>query len=99
MRNKNITQTIEMFRELVQEIDIRDMPIKYIAAACLTDEDGMENVITGDEIAALMERRPPYHEVEDVNFLLDLRTIAIDVSLEISRIFDRIAERFDKGEY
>ncbi len=99
MRHNKLTQTIEMFREIVQEIDIRDMPLKYIAAACITDEDGMENVITGDEIAALMDRRPPYDEDEDVNFLLDLRTIAIDVTLDMTRIFDRIAERFDKGEY
>ncbi len=91
-------QTIEMFREIVQEVDVTEIPIKYIAAACHIDEYGMENVVTGDELDDLMERRAR-GEVGDVNILLDLKVIALDVSLEVTYLFDRIAERVNSGEY
>jgi hypothetical protein len=98
MRNKDIMNTIEMFREIVNQVDVADIPTKYIAAACHLDEDGMENVVTGDELDDLMARRAR-GEVGDINVLLDLKGIAVDVAIEVTRIFDRISERVNAGEY
>ncbi len=90
--------TIEMFREIVNQIDVSEIPVKYIAAACHIDENGMENVVTGDELDDLMDRRAR-GEVGDINILLDLKGIAVDVGLEVVRLFDLIAERVNSGEY
>jgi predicted regulator of amino acid metabolism with ACT domain len=86
-------QTIDMFRDLIQELDATEIPVKYIAAACHTDEDGNENVVTGDDLDNLMDRSHPYERVMDVQLLLDLRVIAIDVGLEVRELFDRVLDR------
>lgn len=99
MRKHDIMQSIELFRELVQDIDVTEIPVKYIAAACHIDRDGMENVVTGDDLDDLMARRFPYEDVQDINLLLDLKVMAVDVSIEVSYIFERISDRMDKGEY
>ncbi len=94
-----IMLSFEMCRDLVQSLDMTEMPHNYIAAACYIDEDGSENVVIGDELDALMRRAAPYDRIDDINILLDLRTIYLDVMTDIVALFARIAKRIDEEDY
>lgn len=99
MRNLDIMKSIEIFREIVQTVDVMDIPVRYIAAACYIDDVGMEQVVTGDELDELMARRRANHMLAEINIMLDLKSIALDVSDEVNRLFDRLSARVDAGEY
>lgn len=88
-------ETISMLREIVNEIDVSDIPLNYIAGASYKDEHGGDQVVHGpDEIENLLRRLPPYRGIENVNLLLDFRQIAIDVSMETTCLFDNIEKAF-----
>ncbi len=79
-----------MFKEVVSEVDISEIPLRYIAAAMHLNLDGTENVVYGDDLIPLMAREAPYEYVGDINVLLDMRLLAIDMSQVIAEIFDYI---------
>lgn len=83
----HIMETLSMLKEIVRDLDVSEIPIKYIAAAYHVDKDGNEQVVYDEEMADLLARRYPFEQANDVNVLLDFRQVAIDVMLETNRIF------------
>ena len=90
-------EAVEMFKEVVSESDASDIPLRYITAA-LYYEDGTEQIVYGDELEAIIARRFPFDHLKknEVQLLLDLRVLAIDMSAEISQIFEHIFEAMKK---
>lgn len=85
-----------MLKEAIQDINMADVPVKYIAAACHIDEYGMEDVVTGDELDDLLARRSPYEHVQSVNILLDLKAVAVDVTLYVNDVYKYISKNIKK---
>lgn len=79
-----------MLKEIVSDLDVSDIPSKYIAAASHIDEDGNEHVVYDDELEDLLARRHPFEYAKDVNILLDFRQLAIDVTIEATKVFTAI---------
>lgn len=79
-----------MLKEIVRDLDVSDIPIKYIAAAYHVDEDGNEQVVYDEEMEDLLARRHPFEYAKNVNVLLDFRQVAIDVMIDTNRVFDAI---------
>ena len=84
-------ETLGILRDIITDIDVSDLPIKYIAAASYQDEYNDEQVVHGiEEIQKLMERSYQYQGVDKINLLLDFRQIAIDIAIETTKLFDNI---------
>lgn len=96
--NNNIMETVEIFKEIVSEIDLADIPIRYIMAATYRDRNGREIVISDkSEINSLLNREGDFDEenLDRVNFILDMRVLAIDVTIEVMNIFEKIQPNTD----
>jgi len=91
-------ETMEMFREIVREADIADIPPKYITAATILDDEGLERVLTGDDISLLLHNMEPYRGAKHVNVIFDLRLLAYDTVMAHSEMFTYIYNRMDEPE-
>ncbi len=96
--NKYLMEAVQMFKEIVKDLDVSQIPIRYIACASFTNEFGIEEMVYGEDLTALLARESPYDYLkqQEINVLLDLRLLTVDMAAEVSIIFENIFSEFRK---
>lgn len=91
MKNNNAdNHTTSVLKDIIADIDFTDIPLKYIAAASVIDEDGVEQTYTGDDIRRLLRSEMKVADTADVMFLLDTRAVYHAIKIEYLYVFERI---------
>jgi hypothetical protein len=85
-----MTNSIDFLKTILREINAVEIPRQYIAAASFTDEFGVEEVVMGDDLDSLIDRKRQ-GDIGDIHLILDLKSISGDVTAYYEKIMDVIA--------
>lgn len=77
-------------QEFLYHLEADDVPIEYIAAAAIRDQDGIEVTIRGKELKRLFDNEPEYRHVLDARVFINLQKVVQAVTLEVEYILDRV---------
>lgn len=83
--------TKDIFSEIMNEIDAKTLPSKYVIMCMVTYMDGTESLVTGNELEAA---RANSSKIRDYKFFLDVRKIRRDVTDAVTEIYEEINRRF-----
>ncbi len=84
--------TSDIFRSIINDLDIDDVPNQYICGAFLLDGSDM---LIGAELEKLLNKQAPYNQTMSVTLVLDLKKISRDIHIEYDYIVERIISRFN----
>lgn len=95
----NLEETIELFRDIVSTMDVKDIPPRYISAISFFDSNGFETVVDGTDVERLINRSYPYENIDrkEISVMLDIRTLAVDAMLELTDLLTTLDKRM-KGK-
>jgi hypothetical protein len=95
---KYIEDTLEIFKDIMNSIDIYDVPLKYINTASYFDQYGNETVIDEHDIEKIIRKQFPYQSIDrkQISIILDLRQLAMDVRNDLIELFGHLDERMGK---
>lgn len=81
-------------QEFLYHLDADDVPIEYISAASILDQDGAEITLRGDELKRLLDNAPEYHHVNDARIYINLHKVVKAVTLEVEYVLDNVQKMF-----
>lgn len=84
-------QKPDILDEIINQLDPEMIPTEFIVMAKVRTYDGMESIITGDELEAFMTDRAD--DVADVRVILNIRGIRTQI-LEITEDIFNQASKF-----
>ena len=82
----------ELFDDIIHNIDADEVPLEYIIMAKVTDFNGNERLVRGDELATVM-RGPERMKVQEARVILDVRKIRIAIAEGVNEIYDEVNRR------
>lgn len=78
-----------LFDDIMQNIDIDDVPLEFIVVAKVTSKDGTERLIRGSELEKVI-RGPERKRLVGFNAVLDTRKIRNVVVAGVNEIYDEL---------
>ncbi len=80
----------DILDEVIGRLQPEHVPIEYIIMAKLTDFDGVERVIRGEELAEFMAN-PDKANVREARVILDVRKIRKAMLNDITAFFEKLS--------
>jgi len=80
----------DILDEVIERLQPEHVPIEYIIMAKLTDHDGIERVIRGEELAEFMAN-PEKANIREARVVLDVRKIRKTMLSEVTAFFDKLS--------
>lgn len=90
--------THEILKQIVNELDFHTLPLQYIAAISYTDENGFEELYTGEQISKVINSEIKLNTAGEAMFLLDSHAIYRTVTIEFMYIYEGINKLVDEYE-
>lgn len=78
-----------LFDELISGLDPDDVPPEYIIMAVVTDFNGTEHMVYGDEINGVL-RGPERARYRQAKVILDVKRIRTDVMEAVGETFEQL---------
>lgn len=85
----------DLFEDIIQSIDPDEVPLEFIVLAKVTDFNGTERVIRGNELAKIM-RGPERRKLSEARIILNIRKIREAIALGVNEIYDEINRRISE---
>lgn len=83
----------DVLDDLIRSLDPEDVPIKFIVMAVVTDFDGNERKVKGEELEAII-REPEHQNVAEVRVIYNVKKMRRAIAEEVSAVYDEIARLF-----
>lgn len=97
--NKVIMQFgTDIFREIINEVDVNEIPVKYISAAIYMDDYGEDQFVMGEELEKLVMRRAPYDRIVTITVILNAQKITEEINKEVTALFETINSYIDNKD-
>ena len=80
----------DVLQVIINDIDFKELPEKYIAGVSVMDDDGKEEIYTGGDIRRVLNGELSFNPEAEVMFMVDTHAIYKDVQMEYLSIFQGI---------
>ena len=88
---------IDLFDDIIQNIDPDEVPLEFIVLAKVTDFAGNERILRGDELARVM-RGPERKKLAEARVILNVQKIRYAIQRGVNEIYDEINRRVQEDE-
>ena len=82
----------DILDDIISRLDPEEIPAEYIVMAKITDLDGNEKIIKGEELKEFMTK--PFEFASEARIILDIRKIRKAIIEEVNRVYDEVEARF-----
>lgn len=82
----------DILDDIISHLDPEDIPPEYIIMARITDLDGNERVLRGEELVAFLEN--PMEVAISAQIILDVRRIRKAIVDMVNSVYDEVNLRF-----
>lgn len=82
----------DILDDIISRLDPEEIPVEYIIMAKVTDYDGNERIIKGEELKSFMEN--PFEVAAEARIILDVRRIRKTIVEAVNLIYDEVNKRF-----
>lgn len=82
----------DILDEIISNLDPEEIPAEYIVMAKITDFDGNEKIIRGDDLKAFMEA--PFEYASEARIILDVRKIRKTIIERVNSVYDAVNELY-----
>lgn len=83
----------DVLDELIRNLDPEDVPTEYIVMAKVTDFQGVERIVKGDELDQVLHN-PELHQIQEVRVIYNVRKMRRAIIAEIDGIYDEVNRMF-----
>lgn len=87
-----MTSAKDILDDIIGQLDPEEIPVEYIVMAKVTDFDGNERLIRGEELADFM--RNPFEVASEARIILDVRKIRKTIVEEVNAVYDEVNRKF-----
>lgn len=87
-----MTSAKDILDDIIGQLDPEEIPVEYIVMAKVTDFDGNERLIRGEELAEFM--RNPFEVASEARIILDVRKIRKAIVEEVNAVYDEVNRMF-----
>lgn len=84
----------DILDDIISRLDPEDIPAEYIIMARITDMNGEEHVLRGEELKAFMEN--PNEFALTAQIILDVRKIRKAIVDYVNEVYDEVNRMFSK---
>lgn len=85
-----MTPSVDVLDDIIGTLDPEDLPVEFILMAKVTDFDGNERILRGDELREFLLN--PF-SVAEVRVLLDVKNIRATIIATVADIFEQVKEK------
>lgn len=82
----------DILDDIISRLDPEEIPADYIVMAKLTDFDGNERIIRGEELREFMQS--PFEHAAEARIILDVRKIRKAIVEEVNWVYDEVNKLF-----
>ena len=80
----------DVLDDLIRNLDPEDVPIEFIVMAKVTDFDGNERIVRGEELEAVI-RDPDLQQVAEIRVIYNVKKMRRAMTDEVSAVYDEVA--------
>lgn len=84
----------DILDDIISSLETEDIPTEYIVMARVTDMDGNEHVLRGEELRIFMENSTAF--AMSIQIILDVRRIRKAIVAFVNEVYDEVNSRFNK---
>jgi hypothetical protein len=88
-----MTTKTDILDDIISTIGPENIPPEFIVMAKVKDMSGIERIIRGPELAAMMTD-PNSYEIAEARVILNLRKIRVEILNEVRDIYERANQMF-----
>lgn len=85
----------DILNEIIKGIDPIEVPVEYIVMAQITDINGIERFVKGDEFRKIIPN-PREHQIVEARVILNIRKIKQAILKEVNDIYSEVNNRFNE---
>lgn len=85
---------IDILDDIISRLDPEDVPIEFIVMAQITDFQGVEKIIKGDELEQVL-MNPELYQIAELRVILNVRKIRKAIMEEVNAVYDEANRLFN----
>lgn len=89
-----MSTSLDILNDIISGIDPVEVPVEYIVMAQITDLQGVERFVKGDEFRRMMPN-PELYQIAEARVILNVRKIKKAIVKEVNAIYDEVNRRFN----
>jgi hypothetical protein len=78
--------------DIINRLDPEQIPAEYIVMAKITDLNGNEKIISGDDLVAFM--KSPFDYAAEARIILNIQKIRKAIIAEVNAVYDEVNLRY-----
>lgn len=90
-----MSTSTEIMNEIINNINIVEVPVEFIVMAQITDIRGVERFVKGDEFRKIIPN-PHLHEIREAKVILNVHKIKKAIVNEVNAIYEDVNRRFNE---
>lgn len=85
---------VDILDDIISHLEPEDVPVEYIVMAKVTDFDGTERIIRGNELEAMI-KSPHLYKIAEARVVLNVRKIRKAIMAEVNGVYDEVNRLFN----
>ncbi len=90
--------TTDVIEELISRLDPEDVPLEFIVMAKITDFQGEEKILRGEELESMM-RNPELYSIAEARVILNVKKMRRSLVAELDYIYDEVNRLFNAQRF
>jgi hypothetical protein len=83
----------DVLDDLIRNLDPEDVPIEFIVMAKVTDFEGNERIVKGDDLEKII-REPELQHVAEVRVIYNVKKMRRAIMEEVNAVYDEVQRLF-----
>jgi hypothetical protein len=83
----------DVLDDIIARLDPEDVPVEFIVMAKITDFQGAERIVKGQELLHLM-KHPDQYQIAEARVILNVKKIRKAIMAEVSYFYDEVNRLF-----
>jgi hypothetical protein len=84
----------DILDEIINHLEPEEIPAEYIKMARITDFDGNDRILTGDDLKKFMEN--PFEYAAEARIVLDINRIRKAIISQVNAVYDAVNDLYAK---